>query len=206
MSPQMLSASEIRRRRMEVASKRTDSSVVLDTSIEEIRHRELARLQKERLERDLEEQERRRKLALEEDLRHAAQAKRDRTEREQREEEDRRRAIEQRRLADRERRQRHAQKQKEWMDQMNREAEEEKRKRMEARQQVTEERRSRPLPAKPTTTPGDGVEYAGWVTAQTSDSVAWKRRYCRVEGGQIILLKDDKPVSPSKPRYVAFLE
>lgn len=195
VSPQMLSASEIRRRRVQAATKRNHTAIILDTSLEETRHQEFARMQKDHLERELEEQERRRKLALEEDLRRAAQAKRDRVEREQREEEERRRTIEQRRLEDRERRQRHAQKQKEWMDQINKEAEEEKRRRMEARQHVTEERRSRPLPVKATATQGADVEYAGWVTVQTSDSVAWKRRYCRVENGRIILLKDDKPQS-----------
>ena len=88
MSPQILSVSEIRTRRMQAAMKTSLGPGILDTSIEEIRHQEFARLQKERLERELEEQERRRKLALEEDLRLAAQAKRDRAEREQREEEE----------------------------------------------------------------------------------------------------------------------
>lgn len=199
MSPQILSASEIRKRRMEAATKKAQESVGSDTSIEEIRNQELARLQKERLERDLQEQEIRRKLTLEEDLRHAAQAKRDRAEREQREEAERHRAIEQRRLADRERRQKHAQKQKEWMEQVYKEAEGEKQKRLEARQHVTEERRTRPLPLKPTTTKEVDVAYAGWVTVQTSESVAWKRRYCRIDGGYIVLVKDDKPVRTPKP-------
>ena len=194
MSPQMLSASELRKRCMAAAAKKNDIPFAPDTSVEEIRHQEAARLQKQRLERELEEQERLRKAALAEDLRHAAQAKRDRAEREQREEEERRRTLEQRRLADRERRQRHAQKQKEWMEQMSREAEEDKRKRLEVRQHLTEERRTRPLPLRPVSVQDADVTYAGWVTVQTSDSVAWKRRYCRVNGEHIVLLKDDKPV------------
>ena len=116
-------------------------------------------------------------------------------EREAREEEERRREIERRRIMDRQRRQRHAQRQKEWVDQLNRESEAEKRRRDEARQHVTEERRTRPLPLRPSTSHGVDVGYAGWVTIQTNDSIAWKRRYCRVDGGRITLLKDDKLVS-----------
>lgn len=197
MLPKMLSVDEIRRRRIQVASRQaTETGELANTSLDEIHHLDFARRQKELLEKEIEERENRRKMSLEEDLRHAAQIRKERAEREQREEEERRRMIEERRLADRERRQRHAQRQREWMEQLYRDAEAEKRKRLEAQQHVKDERRTRPLPLKPRSPVDKTVDvgFEGWVTVQSRGTAIWKRRFCRVEFGTFVLLRDNTRV------------
>ncbi|GJE91110.1 hypothetical protein PsYK624_072590 [Phanerochaete sordida] len=192
-SPRMLSVAELRRRRLEVANQ--NAADLPSISLEEARNRAQAKLEKQRLERELMEKERVRKLALEEDLRHAAQIQRERSEREQREEEERQSLIEERRAADKERRQRQAQSHKEYMEHAMLLAEEEKQRRLEARRHMIAERRTRPLPINRSSAVEADVCFEGWVTVQTGVSIAWKRRYCRVSDSKILLFKDDKPQS-----------
>lgn len=194
MSPRMLSVSEIRLRRLETAHQQAmnESSI----SLEEARHRTQAKLDKQRLEQELMEEERVRKLALEKDLRQAAQIQREKAERERRGEEERRRLIEERRIADRERRQKQAQTHREYMERMIQQAEEEKRRRLEARRHMIDERRARPLPLVQNFGVGAAdVSFHDWATVQTAGSVAWRRRYCCIEKGIISFFKDDKHVS-----------
>lgn len=187
--PRMLSVSELRQRRIEAAKhKSSDES---DTAAEPDGQARL-RAERQLLEREFEEQEMLRHLALEADLRHAARVRKEKEEREAREEAERRSAIESRRNADRERRQRQAQELQEWMEKKNREEEEEARRRNEARRLMAKERRNRPLPVAPSSRSSTvlDINFNDWVTAQSTDSLAWKRRYCRVKGAYITLSKD----------------
>ncbi|EKM50394.1 uncharacterized protein PHACADRAFT_263676 [Phanerochaete carnosa HHB-10118-sp] len=193
-SPRMLSVSEIRKRRLETANQQVTDE--LSASLEEARHRVQSELEKQRLEQEHMEEERMRKLALEKDLRKAAQIQREKAERERREEEARLRLIEERRIADRERRQRQAQMHREYMERSIQQAEEEKRRRLEARRHMIDERRARPLPLKQEFgVEAADVSFHGWVTVQTTGSVAWRRRYCCIENGTVSFFKNDKHVS-----------
>lgn len=194
ISPRMLSVAEIRQRRLEAAKRAGSDEPTI--SFEEARRQAQVKLEKQHLDQELLEKERQRKIILEEDLRQAAQIQREKAEREQREEEERRQFIEERRIADRERRQRQAQMHREYLERANQQTEDEKRRRLEARRHMIDERRTRPLPVMQ----HSGIEAAdvgfeGWVTALSTGSVAWKRRYCRIEDGSVLLFKDDKSVS-----------
>lgn len=189
VSPRMLSVSEIRQRRIQ--AHRLDLGLP-SVSLDEARHRARAELEKQREEQELLEVERRRMLLLEEHIQQAARIQREKAEQERREEDERRRLAEERRAAERARRQRQARMLREYMDLVTTKAEEERRRRIELRHRAIEERRARTLPLKDNISLGvTSTVFEGWLTVQSDASLAWKRRYCRIEDGAMLLYKDD---------------
>ncbi|CAL1714940.1 unnamed protein product [Somion occarium] len=136
------------------------------------------------------EQERKRKL--EEDLRLAAEIRRQREEKERREEEELQRAILERRQRAKQKRLEYGKAAQEWRSQHVRQLQESTRREREQRERVLEARRMRSLSSSVSVS--DDV-FSGWVSAQSIGSPVWRRRYCRVRSNHVKLYKDSTPES-----------
>lgn len=189
--PRQLDIATIRKRRDEALKQRQ-----LEEQAAEAQERERqARIkaEKEQLARELQEQETRRRQILSEQLRHAALVRQEREERERQEEAARRRQLEARRAADKERRMRHAQQAQEWMAQRARQQEEEARRRTESRKKIQDERKARSLPVRRSMFSSKvlaNFNYSGWITVQSADGVAWRRRWCKLLGNEMVITQD----------------
>lgn len=189
--PRPLDVATIRKRRDEALKQRQ-----LEEQAAEAQERERqARIkaEKEQLARELQEQESQRKQMLSEQLRRAALVRQEREERERQEEVARRRQLEARRVADKERRIRHAQQAQEWMAQRVRQQEEEARRRTESRKKIQDERKARSVPVRRSVSAARGFagfSYSGWITVQSADGVAWRRRWCKLLGNEMVITKD----------------
>lgn len=186
--PRMLSYAELKRRREAAAQRRVAD--VQEAEHEETERQVRLKHEKENFERQLAEEEQRRKLVLEEELRHAALVKKQKDELERREEEERQRLLEERRSLYHLRRIQQTQKLQEWRCERVREAEEAARRKMEMRRNVEAERRARPVPCVYASDMEVSDYFNGWVTIQTSGSLAWRRRFCRVQGSMMHMYKD----------------
>ncbi|KZT70730.1 hypothetical protein DAEQUDRAFT_810336 [Daedalea quercina L-15889] len=172
--------------------------------MEEEERQEHLRLTKEEEMRRYEQEERRRKAILESELRYAAE-QRARKEALEREAEEKRKAtLEARRRADRERRIQETQKLQAWRHEQAKRAQEISGKRQEMRRKVLEERRALAarLKAAATTKGGRHVLLSGWVTVQSEQSGAWKRRYYQLDDEKLYLFKSkeetDQPLEVIK--------
>lgn len=186
--PTMLSAEEIKRRRM-AASKCREASVP-ETDWEELERQARLKREKEEYLRELEEEERQRKLTLERELKHAAIVKKLKEDAERREEEERKREMEARRSLDRARRLRQTEKLQEWRNEKARQAEEAARRKIEMRKIVEAERRARPVSWTSNPDKKSADSFDGWITMQTADSLTWRRRFCRVRATNLNIHKD----------------
>ena len=187
--PRMLSLEELKRRRIEVGKRPLLQPQ--DPKREEIERQARIKREREQFILQLEEEERQRRLAVEEDLRRAAAIRQEKEEQERREEDERRRAIEERRSLDRARRIEQAQRLQQWRDEQARRAQEEERRRQEIRNNIKLERRLRPVPCVHSAD-DHGVDdfFEGWCTVQLPGSTVWRRRYCRVRGQTMAVYKD----------------
>ena len=193
--PRMLSAQELRRRRM-TASK-THAVEAQDAEREELERQVRLKREKEAFLRELEEDEQQRKLILERELKHAAIVQKLKEDAERREEEEKHRELEARRSSDRARRLQQTEKLQEWRHERARQAEEAARRKIEMRRTVEAERRARPVPRAQTPDPKHADSFDGWVTMQTADSLTWKRRFCRVRGTAMQAYKDSVSLLPN---------
>lgn len=195
--PTMLSAEEIKRRRMAASQGRETS--VPETDWEELERQARLKREKEEYLRELEEEERQRKLTLERELKHAAIVKKLKEDTERREEEERKRELEARRSLDRARRLRQTEKLQEWRNERARQAEEAARRKTEMRRIVEAERRARPVSWTSTSGKKPADSFDGWITMQTADSLTWRRRFCRVRGTKLDIHKDMVSVHGCRP-------
>lgn len=132
------------------------------------------------------EEERLRKLHLQDELRRAALAKRRKEELERQEEEESKRTIEENRRAAREKWLHESFRRQEWrsqQDALNKDLQSNK---VEMRERQQQARRSRPLSAQ-----GRTEVFSGWVSVQKDVLPFMKRRYCRVRKLEILLTSTD---------------
>jgi hypothetical protein len=149
---------------------------------EEQRRQERMRLDKIEMERQYEEEERLRKLHIREEIRRAAAERARKEESERQEEEERLRLIKERKQAEKERRLEESRRIEEWRAERAREHEERERERAAIRASAEIERKSRISSV-------DLSRTEGWVTMQTGVLLVWKRRYFKVQGGEMLLYK-----------------
>ncbi|KAH9840121.1 uncharacterized protein C8Q71DRAFT_855409 [Rhodofomes roseus] len=159
---------------------------------EEEEHQERLRQAKEEEVRRYEQEERKRKAILQSELRYAAEQRTRKEAMEREAEEKRRTTLEERRKADRERRIQETQKLQAWRSEQAKRAQDISGKRQEMRRKVLDERRALAarLKAAATTTGGRHVLSSGWVTVQSEQSGAWKRRYYQLDDEKLYLFKN----------------
>jgi MAP7 domain-containing protein 1 len=122
-----------------------------------------------------EEEEERRRAVLAEELRRAT-TERAKKEREMRDEEERSvREMEERKRREKERRLEDSRRSEEWRKERSRMAEETEKRKEEQRKQAEEEKRMR-IELVKSRTPKEDLTI-GWVTIQTPETLAWRRRY-----------------------------
>ena len=135
----------------------------------------------------VDEDERKRKL--EEDLKLAAEIRQQKAEAERREEEERRLAIQERQQRAKQKRLEQGRAAQEWRSQHMKELQESARKEEEARQRVLQSRRDRSQTLSSSNSFADSP-FSSWVSAQSTGSPVWRRKYCRVQNGLMRLYKD----------------
>ncbi|OBZ66410.1 Cell differentiation protein rcd1 [Grifola frondosa] len=184
----------------EAELRRMDTLRKKDLEEEEARREEAqrqARLKqaKEELLRQWMEEERQRKLALEQELKRIA-AERKRKEAIEREAE----ALKamqaaERKRAEREKRMQETQKLQAWRKEKEEQARETARKREEWRRQITKERRARAARLSVNgfkKEKGRTLYLTGWITIQAAESLTWKRRYFHLTDEALQLFKDSE--------------
>jgi len=129
------------------------------------------------------EEEKQRKVALEEEMRYAARIQRMKAERDRLAEENARRYIEEVQRKDKEKRIQVGQEMQRWRSEMRRKSEDTQREILEARKQRDIHRRARSM------VPQDGYLFTGWITFQ-ADSLVSRRRFCRLRGPEMRIYKD----------------
>ena len=179
---------EIRRREAQRRKEREEEQA----RIEEAERQERLRLAKEEEARRFEQEERARKAVLQSQLRYAAEQRKRKEAIEREAEEIRRAALEEKRRNDRERRIQETQKLQAWRQEQAKRAQELSGKRQEMRRKVLDERRALAARLKATarTTGGRHVLLSGWVTVQSEQSGAWKRRYYQLDDQTLYLFKN----------------
>lgn len=165
-----------------------DEKIAAQQAIQEEAERQARlRAEKDALMAEYAEQERIRKVQLQEDLRRAAIAKRRKAESELREEAESRRIIEQNRRAAKEKWLRESFERQEWRSRQDAIQKNLESSKAETRKRQQQARRSRTLH-----TQSRGEVFAGWVTVQKSTLPFLKRRYCRVRKLEMILTGTDE--------------
>lgn len=135
----------------------------------------------------VDENERKRKL--EEDLRIASEIRQQKEEAERLEEEERHLAIQERQRLAKQKRLEQGKAAQEWQSRHMKELQESARREEEARKRVMESRRARSQTLSSDVSFGDSP-FSGWISAQSTGSPVWRRRYCRVQNGLLRLYKD----------------
>jgi hypothetical protein len=152
--------------------------------------------QRDREARQAEEEERTRRAQLEQDLARKAAARLAREEEERAEEERRVREREERRRRDAEKRAEVARRMEEWRLEEERRKEELARAEGELKRRAVERREAARVAAakrrRDSQLPGGSVILSGWVTVQTSGSVAWRRRYFQLADAVLRFYNRDK--------------
>lgn len=161
---------------------------------EEAERQERLRIAKEEEAYRFEQEERTRKALLQSQLRYAAEQRKRKEAMEREAEEIRKAALEERRRMDRERRIQETQKLQAWRQEQAKRAQELSGKRQEMRRKVLDERRALVAHLKATakTTGGRHVLLSGWVTVQSEQSGAWKRRYYQLDDQTLYLFKNNE--------------
>ncbi|KAH9971652.1 hypothetical protein BGW80DRAFT_1460335 [Lactifluus volemus] len=163
---------------------------------EEVARQLRIKRQRDREARQAEEEERTRRAQLEQDLARKAAARLAREEEERAEEERRVREREERRRRDAEKRAEVARRMEEWRLEEERRKEELARAEGELKRRAVERREAARVAAakrrRDSQLPGGSVILSGWVTVQTSGSVAWRRRYFQLTDAVLRFYNRDK--------------
>ncbi|KAH9965604.1 hypothetical protein BGW80DRAFT_1343916 [Lactifluus volemus] len=166
---------------------------------EEVARQLRIKRQRDREARQAEEEERTRRAQLEQDLARKAAARLAREEEERAEEERRVREREERRRRDAEKRAEVARRMEEWRLEEERRKEELARAEGELKRRAVERREAARVAAakrrRDSQLPGGSVILSGWVTVQTSGSVAWRRRYFQLTDAVLRFYNRDKDVA-----------
>ncbi|KAI6043536.1 hypothetical protein EDC04DRAFT_714191 [Pisolithus marmoratus] len=190
VSPPIALTPEETARRRSVAQRRRELEEE-EARREERARQELRRLQREEQERREREEEERRRALLQEHLRQAA-ARREEKEREERRiEEERREQIRQQKLLAHQRRLEYTRELDQWRQEQIKRAVSSSSEKEEERRRSAEERRNRiaKLGESLLNNANTAKAARGWVTIQTPESLAWKRRYYKfdLDRGQMLL-------------------
>ena len=150
---------------------------------EKVRQEEARKRKEDQRREEIEEDERKR-MDLEDELRRAAQERKLKEQIEKHEEERKRLELEERKRLDRERRMEEHKRLEEWRREQVKLAEEVARKAEEGRKKEEFERKRKIALAEAKVKNGRCVESltTGWVTMQTNNSVTWKRRFYKFIG------------------------
>jgi len=178
------------------AARRAAEAEARATRREEVARQARIKSQRETEAQEAEAAERSRRAQLERDLAHKAAVRTAREEMERAEEERRAREREERRRRGAEKRAEAARKFEEWKLEEVRRREEQIRTEEELRRRANERREAaREAAAKrrrESRLPGDSVLLSGWVTVQTSGSIAWRRRYFQLTDTVLRLYNREK--------------
>ncbi|KAI5987604.1 hypothetical protein EDD15DRAFT_2291985 [Pisolithus albus] len=182
--PPVLTPEETARRRL--AAQRRREFEEEEARREERARQERRRLQREEQERREQEEEERRRALLQEHLRQAAMRREEREREEKRIEEERREQIRQQKLLAHQRRLEYTRELDQWRQQQIQRAISSSSEKEEERKRSAEERRNRIVKLGESLLNNANTEKAarGWVTIQTPESLAWKRRYYKFDLGR----------------------
>ncbi|KIY67814.1 hypothetical protein CYLTODRAFT_490299 [Cylindrobasidium torrendii FP15055 ss-10] len=161
---------------------------------EEMQRQFQSKLRKDEIRRQEQEDERRRQRQLQEELRRSAEARR-RKEQEDREEELRRKQeLELRKITERERRMEEHKRLDQWRTQQARIAEDNVKREEAAKMRENNERKKQiaQVQAKVKSSNRSEDLVTGWLTMQTSENIAWRRRYYRLIGNTLFLYRSPK--------------
>ncbi|KAG8220560.1 hypothetical protein J3R82DRAFT_3293 [Butyriboletus roseoflavus] len=177
LSPRLRLSPEERLKRRVSAQRRREREEQ-EALREEQEHQARRRREKEESEQRAREDEERRKAILRDQLRQAA-ARKEREEREAQSTEERRlHEIKERKQMAHERRLQYTREMQKWRREQIRRAESESSEKEEERKRLAEDRRSRIARLSEVVLQDGSTEvFNGWVTIQTPDHLAWKRRY-----------------------------
>lgn len=204
--PPILTPEETARRRL--AAQRRREFEEEEARREERTHQELRRVQREEQERREREEEERRRALLQEHLRRAAMRREEREREEKRIEEERREQIRQQKLLAHQRRLEYTRELDQWRQQQIQRAISSSSEKEEERKRSAEERRNRIVKLGESLLNNANTEKAarGWVTIQTPESLAWKRRYYKFDLGRGQMLLYPNHVDTAHPIDIVELD
>lgn len=161
---------------------------------EEAKRQEERRRQKVEEKKREEEEEIERKMKLEEELRLIAAERERKRIWEEEEERRKKKEMEERKRADRERRSEEHRRLEQWRREREQRLAEEARRAEEQREREEQERQRKIQLAEKLVVQHQAkpAVNSGWVTIQFNDSLFWKRRYYRFNGGEILLYRSPK--------------
>lgn len=194
-----LTPEEKARRRL--ALQRERELAEAETLREEQARQELRRLQREERERREQEEEERRRALLQEHIRYAAARRAEKERQEQQNEEQRLEQIRQQKQMAHERRLQHTRELEQWRQEYIQRAISSSSEKEDERRRSAEERRTRIAKLDETllrdASPRNISQ--GWVTIQTPDLLAWRRRYYKFDlsRGQMLLFPNHVVGTPS---------
>ncbi|KAG9308602.1 hypothetical protein JVU11DRAFT_11708 [Chiua virens] len=192
LSPRLRLSPEERLKR-QLSNQRRREHEEQDAIREERERQARRRREKEEAEQMAREDEERRRALLHQDLRQAAERK-TKEEREAKAAEERRlQEIKERKRAEHERRLQYTLEMQQWRREHIRRAESQSSEKEEERKRFAEERRSRIARLSDAVLQADSPDaFNGWVTIQTPENLAWKRRYFMFDlaHGQVTLCRN----------------
>ncbi|KAI6145380.1 hypothetical protein BKA82DRAFT_995470 [Pisolithus tinctorius] len=175
---------------------------------EERARRELRKLQREEQERREREEEERRRALLQEHLRQAAARREEKEREEKRIEEERHEQIRQQKLMAHQRRLEYTRELDQWRQEHIQRAISSSSEKQEERRRSAEERRNRIAKLGESLLNNNNTAKAarGWVTIQTPESLAWKRRYYKFDLGRGQMLLYPNHVDTAHPIDIVELD
>lgn len=188
-APQTLDFKERIRRQKEAERRRKEEEE--EAMREEFRRAEEARMRKEEQSKQENEEDERRRIELEDELRRASQDRKLKRQMEEYEENRKYLELEERKRIDRQRRIEEHKRLDEWRKEQERTANDEARRAEEERrkEELERQRKIQLAEDKARSRHRVGELSSGWVTMQTSDYIAWKRRFYRFEGTTMYLYR-----------------